>query len=61
MACAKAREAVVDGALLAGVPPADLLTLVLAVGACSVVALSGSVFSALRAMRVDPARVLRSD
>lgn len=48
-------------ALLVGVPPADPATLVLAVGACSVVALSGSVFSALRAMRVDPARVLRTD
>ncbi|HEX7121488.1 MAG TPA: ABC transporter permease [Gemmatimonadaceae bacterium] len=48
-------------ALLAGVPPTDPATLVLAVGACSVVALSGSVLSALRAMRVDPARVLRTD
>ena len=47
------------GALLAGVPPADPVTLSLAVGVCVLVALAGCLQPALRAARCDPASALR--
>jgi putative ABC transport system permease protein len=48
-------------ALLFGVKPADPLTLSAAVGVCALVAIVGSLFPALRAVRVDPARVMRTE
>lgn len=48
-------------ALLAGVSPADPQTLIAAVGLALVMVAAGSVTPALRATRVDPARVIRSE
>lgn len=48
-------------ALLAGVSPADPRTLAAAVGLALVMVAAGSVTPALRATRVDPARVIRAE
>ena len=47
--------------LLAGVQPADAITFVAAVGLCLVMSLAGSLLPALRAVRVDPLAVIRSE
>jgi predicted permease len=47
--------------LLFGVEPADPATLVTAVVVCSLMAIVGSLFPALRAVKVDPARVMRAE
>ncbi|MGH9821795.1 MAG: ABC transporter permease [Blastocatellia bacterium] len=49
------------GTLLAGVNPADLSTFAGAVGLCVLMTLVGSLIPALRAIRVDPIRSLRSE
>jgi len=46
-------------ALLAGVDPADLPTFSAAVGLCGLMAVSGSLIPAMRAIRVDPASAIR--
>jgi ABC-type lipoprotein release transport system permease subunit len=46
--------------LLAGVKPADAVTFSAAVGLCLVMSLLGSLLPALRAVRVDPLTVIRS-
>ena len=48
-------------ALLFGVKPADPVTLTAAVVVCSLVAIVGSLFPALRAVRVNPASVMRAE
>jgi predicted permease len=47
--------------LLAGVKPADAVTFAAAVGLCLVMSLVGSLLPALRAVRVDPLTVIRSE
>jgi putative ABC transport system permease protein len=47
--------------LLAGVKPADTVTFMSAVGLCLVMSLVGSLLPALRAVRVDPLTVIRSE
>ncbi len=47
--------------LLAGVKPADTITFAAAVGLCLVMSLVGSLLPALRAVRVDPLTVIRSE
>jgi putative ABC transport system permease protein len=47
--------------LLAGVKPADAVTFTAAVGLCLVMSLVGSLLPALRAVRVDPLTVIRSE
>jgi predicted permease len=47
--------------LLFGVEPADPATLITAVVLCSIMAIVGSLLPALRAVRVDPARVMRAE
>jgi predicted permease len=47
--------------LLVGVQPADAPTLGLAVSVCSLMAILGSLLPAARAVRVDPARVMRAE
>jgi putative ABC transport system permease protein len=47
--------------LLAGVKPADTVTFMAAVGLCLVMSLVGSLLPALRAVRVDPLTVIRSE
>ena len=47
--------------LLAGVKPADTVTLMAAVGLCLVIWIVGSLLPALRAVRVDPLTVIRSE
>jgi predicted permease len=47
--------------LLAGVKPADTVTFAGAVGLCLVMSLVGSLLPALRAVRVDPLTVIRSE
>ena len=48
-------------ALLAGVSPRDGLTFAAAVAVAAVMAFLGSLLPALRAMRVDPITVMRSE
>ena len=48
-------------ALLAGVSPADLATFAAAVAVSLATALLGSLLPALRAVRVDPMTVIRSE
>ena len=48
-------------ALLAGVPPADALTLASVVGLSLVMTILGSLSPTLRALRVDPIVALRSE
>ena len=48
-------------ALLAGVKPGDLITFATAAGVAMLMTLSGSLIPALRAVRVDPATVLRAE
>lgn len=48
-------------ALLAGVSPADAATFLSAVGLSVLMALVGSLLPALRAVRVDPMTVIRSE
>jgi putative ABC transport system permease protein len=48
-------------ALLFGVQPGDAVTLTTAVVVCSLVAVAGSLIPALRAVRVDPASVMRAE
>jgi len=48
-------------ALLAGVAPADMLTLATAVGLSLVMTLLGTLAPTLRALRVDPIRALRGE
>ena len=48
-------------ALLFGVPPADLLTVLVAVGLVVVMTLAGSLLPALRAVRVSPMLALKAD
>ncbi|HUJ24352.1 MAG TPA: FtsX-like permease family protein, partial [Bryobacteraceae bacterium] len=48
-------------ALLAGVKPGDAAALWAAVGLCVVMTLAGSLLPALRAVRVDPISVIRSE
>jgi len=47
--------------LLAGVKPADTVTFASAVGLCMAMSLVGSLLPALRAVRVDPLAVIRSE
>jgi ABC-type antimicrobial peptide transport system permease subunit len=47
--------------LLAGVQPADAITMTIAVISCGAMAIAGSLFPALRAVKVDPALVMRSN
>jgi putative ABC transport system permease protein len=47
--------------LLAGVKPADTITFAAAMGLCLVMSLVGSLLPALRAVRVDPLTVIRSE
>ena len=48
-------------ALLAGVRPADVATLLAATGLCALMTLAGSLLPALRAIRVNPIEVMRSE
>jgi putative ABC transport system permease protein len=48
-------------AVLFGVPPADLPTFVLVIGLCLITALAGCLAPAVRAVRMDPIRVLRAE
>jgi ABC-type lipoprotein release transport system permease subunit len=48
-------------ALLAGVRPADAATLLAATGLCALMTLAGSLRPALRAVRVNPIEVMRSE
>jgi predicted permease len=48
-------------ALLAGVTPRDPMTFGTATAVCAVMALIGAFFPALRAMRVDPVKVMRAE
>lgn len=48
-------------ALLAGVKPSDAVTFLAAVGLCLVMTLLGSLLPALRAIRVDPITVMRTE
>jgi len=48
-------------ALLAGVGPGDALTFLVAVGLCALMTLAGSLLPALRAVRVDPVAVMRTE
>jgi len=48
-------------ALLAGVEPGDVPTYAAAIGVCAVMALAGALVPALRAIGVDPARVVRTE
>jgi putative ABC transport system permease protein len=48
-------------ALLAGVRPGDALTFAVATGIALLMTVSGSLLPALRAVRVDPANVLRAE
>lgn len=48
-------------AMLAGVPPDDVVTFVVAIGISALLAMSGSLLPAVRAMRVDPVRAIRQD
>lgn len=48
-------------ALLAGVQPGDAWTFVTAIGLCGLMTLLGSLVPALRAVRVDPIAVIRSE
>jgi ABC-type antimicrobial peptide transport system permease subunit len=47
--------------LLAGVAPADALTLAAAVGLVVVMTFAGSVFPTLRALRVNPMTAIRAE
>ena len=47
--------------LLAGVKPGDAITFAAAVGLCLLMSLVGSLLPALRAVRVDPLTVIRSE
>ena len=47
--------------LLAGLDPGDLATFLTAVGLCLLMTLFGSLWPALRAVRVDPIRVIRKE
>jgi len=49
------------GALLFGIPPADPLTIVAAVGVCLLTAMIGCLRPALRAARIDPMTALRQE
>ena len=60
VALAYARGASME-ALLAGVKPADLPTMLAAVGLSALMTIVGSVMPALRALRVDPITALRQD
>ena len=46
-------------ALLAGVDPADLPTFAAAIGLCLLMALTGSLVPAVRAIQIDPASAIR--
>jgi len=48
-------------ALLAGVPPADAVTLATAVGLSMLMTVLGSLAPTLRALRVDPITTLRAE
>jgi putative ABC transport system permease protein len=48
-------------ALLFGLPPADPVTILVAIGLCLGMALTGALLPALRALRVSPMSVLRMD
>jgi predicted permease len=48
-------------ALLAGVGPGDAPTFLVAVGLCALMTLAGSLLPALRAVRVDPVAVMRTE
>jgi ABC-type lipoprotein release transport system permease subunit len=48
-------------ALLAGVTPADLPTFTTAVSLCALMALTGSLLPALRAIHIDPANAIRAE
>jgi putative ABC transport system permease protein len=48
-------------AVLFGVPAADLPTFVLVIGLCLITAVAGSLAPAVRAVRMDPIRVLRAE
>jgi ABC-type lipoprotein release transport system permease subunit len=48
-------------ALLAGVEPGDLITFAAAAGVAILMTVSGSLLPALRAVRIDPATVLRAE
>jgi putative ABC transport system permease protein len=48
-------------AMLAGVPPDDAATFMVAIGVSAVLALSGSLLPAVRATRVDPVRAIRQE
>jgi predicted permease len=48
-------------ALLAGVGPGDALTFVAAVGLCALMTVAGSLLPALRAVRVDPVAIMRTE
>lgn len=48
-------------AVLAGVAPGDMTTFAVSIGLCTATVLIGSLFPALRAMRVDPATAMRTD
>jgi predicted permease len=49
------------GALLAGIEPGDVPTFAAAAGLCLLMAASGSIAPALRALRVDPITVVRTE
>jgi ABC-type antimicrobial peptide transport system permease subunit len=48
-------------ALLAGVAPADMPTMVAAVGLSALMTIVGSLMPTLRALRVDPITALRAE
>jgi putative ABC transport system permease protein len=48
-------------ALLAGVSPGDSVTFLVAIGLCLAMAVAGSLIPALRALRVDPIRAIRTE
>jgi predicted permease len=58
LACVSARAL---QSLLAGVSPYDVPTLVLAAAVAALTAVSGGVLPAVRALRVDPLRVMRAE
>ena len=47
--------------ILAGIPPADSVTFIVAGGLCALMTLIGSLLPTLRAVRVDPAAAFRSE